>query len=95
MLSLYFPHFPLGRLVATPAALRVIPANEWENAIRRHLNCDWGDVCAADKMSNDRALHDGTRLFSEYHTSGHGGRKFWIITEADRSATIILLPEEY
>ena len=93
MHSVYSPHFPLGRLVATPAVLRVIPANEWGNAIRRHLNCDWGDVCAADKKSNDMALRDGTRLFSVYHTSG--GRKFWIITEADRSATTVLLPEDY
>ena len=54
---------------------------------------DWGDLCSEDKQANDDALSVGARLLSAYHTGD--GRKFWIITEADRSVTTVLLPEEY
>lgn len=85
--------FDPGRLVATPTALRAIPERELFFALQRHLNCDWGDVCEADKRSNTQALKTGERLFSAYHTSDD--LKFWIITEADRSATTVLLPQDY
>jgi hypothetical protein len=62
-------------------------------ALRRHASCDWGELCAEDKASNDQALQYGGRLMSAYRTPT--GVKFWIITEADRSATTTLLPEEY
>lgn len=65
---------------------RVIPL------IRRHLNQDWGDVCEEDKQSNNQALINGGRLLSSYKL---GEETVWIITEADRSATTILLPSEY
>ena len=62
-------------------------------ALRRHSNGDWGDVCQEDKALNDEAVTRGMRVMSAYHVSG--GRKIWIITEADRSITTILFPNEY
>ncbi|MBX3412406.1 MAG: type I restriction endonuclease subunit M [Pirellulales bacterium] len=85
--------FPLGLLVATPGALDRVPHEERLIALGRHADGDWGDCCPEDWHSNNSALADGLRLFSVYHT--FGGTKFWIITEADRSVTTILLPEEY
>jgi len=64
-----------------------------EACLRRHADGDWGDLCKEDKTSNDRALRDGSRLFSSYEFPSRG--KLWIITEADRSATTFLLPEDY
>jgi hypothetical protein len=61
--------------------------------MRRHLTGDWGDLDEDDKRANAHALKSGARLFSAYHTSS--GTKFYIITEADRSSTCFLLPEEY
>lgn len=52
-----------------------------------------GDCCPADAAANDAALCDGDRILSVYHT--HDRVKFWIITEADRSATTVLLPDDY
>ena len=62
--------------------------------LTRHVSGDWGEVlCEEDRQLNDEALLDGSRLFSAYRTSS--GEKIWIITEADRSSTCLLLPEEY
>jgi hypothetical protein len=61
--------------------------------IARHQAGDWGDVCAENKQLNDRVLVEGTRILSAYRASN--GTKFWIITEADRSMTTVLLPEDY
>ena len=86
--------FPLGRLVATPGALTALAA-AGENPVgllARHQSGDWGDVGPEDWRANDRDLRQGRRLLSAY---GVGGSRLWIITEADRSATTILLPEEY
>ena len=85
--------FPLGHVYVTANADRTLGLIDIGNAIARHAECDWGDVSAEDRESNDRALEDGSRLFSVYHTGG--GTKFWIITEADRSVTTVLLPEDY
>ena len=85
--------FAPGRLVATPAALNAVLRSEMMDALWRHLHCDWGDVSAEDARRNDQALHHRERLFSAYHTRDNV--KFWIITEEDRSATTILLPEDY
>lgn len=85
--------FSLGHLVATPAVLQTVPHEEIITAIRRHLFCDWGDVCARDRRSNDLALCNGDRLFSVYHAKD--GTKFWIITEAGRGYTTVLLPDDY
>lgn len=61
--------------------------------MRRHAKGDWGDLDVEDLQANDAALKSGGRLVSSYRTES--GTKFWIITEADRSATTVLLPEEY
>lgn len=87
------PKFPCGQLVATPGILRVVSHRELFAALQRHLHGDWGDLCHADKQSNEQALQNGSRIFSAYHSSK--GVKFWIITEADRSCTTLLLPSEY
>lgn len=85
--------FSMGRLRATQGALDAVGVKDIAIALDRHLKGDWGDVCEEDKHYNNEALKDGTRLFSAYHTSE--GLRFWIITEADRSATTVLLPDEY
>lgn len=62
-------------------------------ALARHAAGDWGDLCDEDWHTNNEAPKNGARLFSAYHSDD--GVKFWIITEADRSVTTVLLPEEY
>ena len=84
--------FPLGRLVATPNALEHIPQPEMLSALGRHLVGDWGQMTVADFEANELALLEDSRLFSVYRTAN--GVKFWIITEADRSVTTVLLPDE-
>ena len=61
--------------------------------VRRHAWGDWGDVSADDAQANERALHEGSRVFSAYALTT--GERLWIITEADRSSTTVLLPDEY
>ena len=85
--------FALGQLLMTPGAQEKIPPSEMMHALRRHARGDWGDLDDEDRRSNDLSLKDGSRLLSAYHTKE--GVKFWVITEADRSATTVLLPEEY
>ncbi len=85
--------FPLGRLVATPNALGSIPNPDIMAALQRHLTGDWGDVDEHDRKENEFSLKEGFRLLSVYRSAR--GVKFWIITEADRSATTVLLPEDY
>ena len=87
--------FPLGRLLATPGALREF-TEAGENPLRyllRHASGDWGDVLAEDAKENEFSLSRRLRLLSAYRLNN--GTKVWIITEADRSATTILLPSEY
>jgi len=85
--------FPLGRLVGTRNVLQVIRPWEILDALKRHAKGDWGDLCADDRSANNEALSEEGRLLSVYKTPS--GTKFWIITEADRSATTILLPDDY
>ena len=85
--------FRLGQIVATPNALSQLSQDDVLRGIQRHQSADWGDVDTHDREANDRALTDGTRLFSVYHSIA--GLKFWIITEADRSSTTVLMPEDY
>jgi len=87
--------FSLGRLVATPGALEAMQeADELPTAfIGRHIKGDWGEVCAEDAEENELSLKEGFRVLSAYRTSK--GKRLWVITEADRSVTTILLPEEY
>lgn len=87
--------FPLGQIVATPGALEALrtAGQPPEVFLLRHLCGDWGVVDKADWGRNDAALQEGTRLLSAYHLAT--GVKIWLITEADRSATTLMLPEEY
>jgi hypothetical protein len=87
--------FPLGRLVATPRALEALArsGDAIETFIARHATRDWGEVCEEDKHENELSLARGFRLLSAYTL--HDGNKLWVITEGDRSATTVLLPEEY
>jgi hypothetical protein len=87
------PKFLLGSIVATPHALEHLTRNEITKALSRHAVGDWGDVHEEDSGANDLALLTGERLLSVYTSSS--GRKFWLITEADRSSTTVLLPEDY
>jgi len=85
----------LGQVVSTPGALAALEASG-QNAMEflaRHERNDWGDVSDGDKLLNDQALQDGSRLLSSYRTTK--GERIWVITEADRSSTCLLLPEEY
>ena len=83
---------PLGRLVMTPAAAGRLTPEEIADGIIRHARGDWGDISPGDAAENDLSLREGFRLLSAY---GRGDRRFWVITEADRSATTVLLPEDY
>ena len=85
--------FPLGKLLMTPGVHAQVPPSEMTQALRRHARGDWGDVDPDDIGVNDRSLLDGSRLLSVYKTKT--GVKFWIITEADRASTTVLLPDEY
>jgi hypothetical protein len=87
--------FPLGRVGATPGALRALEQAGQMPAefLDRHMNGDWGDVPEEDKQENEFSVAHGLRILSAYTTSA--GEKIWIITEADRSSTTILLPSEY
>ena len=87
--------FPLGAVCATPGALAALaaagqPASAF---LRRHAAGDWGEVDEHDWAANDDALAQGTRLVSAFTLST--GERIWVITEADRSATTILRPDEY
>jgi hypothetical protein len=85
--------FRLGRLCATPNAKDNIPNPEILAALVRHVGGDWGDVDEHDRKENELSLREGFRLFSVYRSAQ--GTKFWVITEADRSVTTVLLPEDY
>ena len=85
--------FRLGRIVSTPNALSQLTHEDILLGIRRHQSGDWGEVTEPDRQANERALIKGTRLLSVYHAVS--GIKFWLITEADRSVTTVLLPEDY
>jgi hypothetical protein len=89
------PLFPLGQLVATPGALRALQRGEQSpiEFINRHVRGDWGELDEEDQRENDFSVQYGYRILSAYTTSA--GETIWIITEADRSATTFLLPEEY
>lgn len=84
--------FRLGQIIATPGAMQTVSTSEAVNLLRRHAAKDWGNLSGADRRENERSLKDGSRILSSYQRQDG---KIWIITEADRSATTILLPEEY
>ena len=89
------PKFLLGQIVATPGALDALLTAGLTPAVflRRHVTGDWGDVDDHDRHENERSLTQGFRILSAY--TPPTGVRIWIITEADRSSTCLLLPEEY
>lgn len=85
----------LGNVYATPGALQAL---NWANLspldlLRRHALGDWGELDAEDWKANDRAAVQAERILSNYPLPS--GTRIWIITEADRTSTTLLLPEEY
>ena len=91
-MTIHTVSFSLGQIVVTANASLRLSTEEVLTALRRHASGDWGDLCPEDALANNTALQRGGRLFSAY---GSGNERFWIITEADRSATTILLPGDY
>jgi len=89
------PLFRTGQVVSTPGALEAMEQAGMDprRLLTRHLAGDWGDVCEDDQKENDYAVSRDLRIFSSYNLAN--GTKIWLITEADRSATTFLLPEEY
>ena len=86
---LFYP----GQIVATANAMLKLSPEDMVNALCRHLAGDWGDLSESDRRENELALQQGLRLMSVYKSAV--GINFWVITECDRSATTILLPEDY
>ena len=94
------PKSPLGQILVTPGALEALGRSHQNplTFIARHSSGDWGIICDEDQELNDQAVVDGSRIVSAYHVND--GTKLWVITEAanddgHRSATTILLPDEY
>ena len=87
--------FSPGQIVATPGALAAFEEAEEEpfTYLARHLVGDWGEVCEEDAKENDFSVENGFRILSAYRLKD--GMKIWLITEADRSSTCLLLPSEY
>lgn len=89
------PRFRAGRILATPGALDALSrANtSFITLLDRHLRGDWGDLCDDDRRENELSLEADLRLLSRYRLPH--ANTVWIITEWDRSSTILLLPDEY
>lgn len=95
MIQMSKPLFALGRVVATPGAIELMDQHGAapSDLLDRHIRGDYGDVCEEDKAANDEAIEQGERILSSYTIADES--KLWIITEADRSSTCLLLPSEY
>lgn len=93
-MTTYTALFSLGRTLATPAARDELSELNYSplNLLRKHMSGDWSEMAEEDQQSNREAITEGSRIFSAYTIEGI---KFWVITEADRSSTTILLPSEY
>jgi len=89
------PKFPLGQLVSTPGALRALAeaGQSPQEFVDRHVRGDWGELSDEDRGENERSITESLRILSAYRL--RDGIKIWIITEADRSTTCMLLPDEY
>ena len=85
--------FDLGRVVSTPGAREALTEDDTLKALVRHMSEDWGDLDKEDRRRNDDALECGDRLLSRF--TSESGVAFYVITEADRSVTTFLLPDEY
>lgn len=92
---MYSRRFNLGQIVGTPDAIRTLceRGKHPSDLLDRHATGDWGDLDQEDAQANEDALARGDRLLSSYRLDA--STKVWIITEADRSATTILLPDNY
>lgn len=86
--------FPLGQIVATPGALNLLEREHVTpvDLLRRHCRGDWGELDDEDRHQNDISVRHGLRILSNYPV---GADRIWIITEADRSVTTLLLPSDY
>lgn len=84
---------PLGQIVITPNALDCLNPHDVCLCLCRHARGDWGELDPHDRTENELSLKEGFRLLSAY--ADRSGTRFWIITEADRSSTCVLLPEDY
>jgi hypothetical protein len=91
--SIVSKFFPLGQTVITSHALSTLHPADVYAALQRHAAGDWGEVGPEDWAENELSLKEGFRLLSAYHDRNQ--TKFWIITEADRRSTCVLLPEDY
>lgn len=85
--------FLLGETLLTQGALAILAPDEANFALSRHQRGDWGDIPKVDREENELSVREGFRILSVYRSCS--GVRFWVITEADRSSTTILLPEEY
>ena len=87
--------FALGQTYVTPGAEEalMIAGQTGIEFLRHHMSQDWGELSDEDLRENELSLKEGFRVLSAYRTAK--GQKLWIITEADRSSTTILLPSEY
>lgn len=85
--------FRLGKIALTREVTMEATPLEVVEALYRHVTGDWGEVCEEDRRENELSLREGFRLMSVYRSTG--GTKFWVITEHDRSATTVLLPDGY
>ena len=102
-----FKNFSLGLVVATPGALESLSPDRLMECLARHARGDYGNVCAEDVESNNRATHDGGRILSAYPIDpakpckGYGENCIWVLTSAtiddngNRESTCVMLPEEY
>jgi hypothetical protein len=93
-MTTYTALFALGRTVQTPYAKEELDRLNYSplDLLRRHMSGDWSEMVEEDQQSNRDAVLNDSRVFSAYIIQG---TKFWVITEADRSSTTILLPSEY
>jgi len=87
------PRFTLGNIVMTAQAFKKLPVEDVSAAIGRHAECDWGNLCSPDWELMNEAVEKGGRIWSAH--CDRNETTFWIITEADRSATTVLLPADY
>ena len=85
--------FRMGRLMITAAAMQHLSPGDVIEALSRHHRGDWGDACEKDRMANEFSLRAEGRLISVYHTEVN--ERFWVITEADRSTTTVMMPGDY
>lgn len=84
--------FSLGQIVHTPGAGELLSQSEMAVLLERHASGDWGDISEADRKENEFSVEKGFRIMSVYHVNG---AEFYVVTEWDRSATTVLLSEEY